>query len=87
MRAIITGFGKVLVLALGLGGFVAASGTANAADACKTYVKANYAKPACDYKTQQMMMHKMAMHKTMAAKKPMHKTAKKKVMHKKKKTA
>ena len=93
MRAMTPGFGKALVLALGLGGFVAAAGSANAADACKTYVKANFAKAACDYNTHQTMMHKMAMHKhmashkMMAAKKPMHKMAKKKVVHKKKKAA
>ena len=93
MRANVTGFGKAVVLALGLGGFVAAAGPANAADECKTYVKANFAKAACDYNTHQTMMHKMAMnkkmatHKMVAAKKPAHTMAKKKVVHKKKKTA
>jgi len=78
MRAKLTGLGSVLVLALGLGGFVATTGSA-AADTCKEYIKANYQKAQCDYNAHQMMMHKAAPHKKMAAKKMM--------MHKKKKPA
>ena len=89
MRATFSGIAKIVVLALGVGGFVASAGSASAADACKTYVKANYAKPACDYKIHQMMMHKKmaahVTHKKMAAHKMMHKkmAAKKPAMHKK----
>ena len=46
MRATFSGIAKIVVLALGVSGFVASAGSASAADACKTYVKANYAKPA-----------------------------------------
>jgi hypothetical protein len=67
---------KLAVAAAGLAAIALGAGSASAAD-CKTYVKANYLHPICDWNMHQAMMQKMMMDKMHPKKKLMHPKKKK----------